>query len=69
MLQKTILYFVQMENLPLLHENHDYLNLINDITIKVKEDEISKNYYDLLQRIKGKQREGEQIELDLVNLD
>ena len=57
-----------MENLSL--ENLECLNLINDRAAKVTEDEISKGYYDLIQKIIGRQKEnGETIDLDLVSVN
>ena len=57
-----------MENLSL--ENLECLNLITDRAAKVTEDEISKDYYDLIQKIIGRQKEnGETIDLDLVSVN
>jgi len=65
-LQKTILYHVQMENLSF--DSLECLNLINDRATSVTEGEISKDYYGLLQKISGKQKEkGEAVDLDLIH--
>ena len=57
-----------MENLSF--DSLECLNLINDRATSVTEDEISKDYYGLLQKISGKQKEkGEAVDLDLVSVN